>query len=95
MTPRTPIQKPNVGAATALQLEDLYQVVLFNDDHHSMEFVVMCLMRTFKHSAELAAKIMLEAHARGRAIAEVEGEEAAQAHCGQLQSQGLMARIEQ
>ncbi|MCE9614695.1 MAG: ATP-dependent Clp protease adaptor ClpS [Lentisphaerae bacterium] len=72
----------------------MYQVVLHNDDHNSMEFVVLCLMRVFGHTADLAAKIMLEAHDRGRAIAEVEAEAEAKVHRDQLQSFGLSATVE-
>ncbi len=78
----------------ASELEDLCQVVLFNDDVNSMEFVVGCLMKVFRHSAELAAKIMIDAHLRGRAIAEVEGRADAVKHKQQLESFGLTAEVE-
>jgi ATP-dependent Clp protease adaptor protein ClpS len=81
-------------AGTEVQLEDLYQVVLHNDDHNTMERVVGCLMQVFGHPMELAEKIMLEAHSRGKAIAEVEGETEARTHCGQLLSFGLTATVE-
>lgn len=71
------------------------QVVLYNDDHHSMEFVVDCLMRVFGHTPDLAAKIMWEAHRRGRAIAEVEDAESARRHCAQLTGYGLSAEVEE
>lgn len=70
------------------------QVVLYNDDHHTMEFVIECLARVFGHSADLAAKITWEAHRRGRAIAEVEDAEAARRHCAQLVGYGLRAEVE-
>jgi ATP-dependent Clp protease adaptor protein ClpS len=70
------------------------QVVLHNDDHHTMDFVVECLMRVFGHTADLAAKIMWEAHQRGRAIAEVEDGDAARRHCAQLTGYGLKAEVE-
>jgi len=74
--------------------DDLYQVVLHNDDHNTMEYVVLCLMRVFGHPRELAVKIMLEAHSLGRAVAEVEPETPARQHRDQLQSCGLTATIE-
>ena len=76
------------------QLDDLYQVILHNDDHNAMERVVHCLMQVFGHSQDLAIKIMLEAHDRGSAIAEVEAESQAQLHRDQLQSFGLSATVE-
>ena len=84
----------DAGVDTAARLEDMYQVVLFNDDHNSMEHVVLCLQRIFAHPEPLAIKIMLEAHENGKAIAEVEAETEARLHVGQLQSSGLTATME-
>ena len=75
------------------RLEDMYEVRLFNDDHNACEYVVMNLMQIFGHTLELAARIMLEAHNRGMAIAEVEGESEARLHRDQLVSAGLSAEI--
>lgn len=85
---------PAAGTGVQAQLEDMYQVVLFNDDHNSMEHVVDCLTKTFSHPLELAIKIMLEAHEKGKAIAEVESETPAKLHCDQLTSFGLTAVVE-
>lgn len=73
---------------------DLFQVVLHNDDHNDALHVVRVLMQVFTHSRELATKIMMEAHQRGKAIAEVEEEAAARLHREQLQSFGLSATLE-
>lgn len=78
----------------AARLEDLCQVVLFNDDHNTVDFVVESLMQVFGHPVGLAAKIMMEAHEKGRAIAEVESETPARLHKEQLQSLGLTAEVE-
>ena len=45
-----------------------YNVILLNDDHHSMEFVVEVLCKVLGCSLERAAQFMLEAHNSGRAI---------------------------
>lgn len=94
MSPKPAIAVPKQQAASAVQRESIWQVVLHNDDHNTMEHVVLSLMRVFGHSADLAAKIMVEAHERGRAIAEVEAESLARKHRDQLQSRGLIATIE-
>ena len=88
--------KPLTATHTAIadRLEDMCQVVLFNDDHNTAEFVVECLRKVFSHPEELAAKIMIEAHTRGRSIAEVESETPARLHKEQLQSFGLTAEVE-
>ena len=76
------------------QLADVYQVVLWNDDHNEAGFVVRCIMQIFGHALSLATKIMFEAHNNGKAIAEVEGKESAELHCQQLKSFGLTASME-
>jgi ATP-dependent Clp protease adaptor protein ClpS len=87
-------EKPVAGTDTTERLEDMYQVVLHNDDHNSMEHVVLCLMRVFGHSEQLAVKIMMEAHEKERAIAEVEAETPAKLHKDQLRSYSLIATVE-
>ena len=94
MTMTTTIRETDVQTDAQTRLEDMVQVVLYNDDYNAMEHVVHSLMRVFAHTMEIAVKIMLEAHNRGKAIAEVEGETPARRHCAQLQSLGLTATIE-
>lgn len=94
MTGTSVIERPAVGTGSAVEIEDLYQVVLWNDDHNTMEHVVECLMRVFAHPLQLAQKIMREAHEKGRAVAEVEAESLAILHRDQLQSMGLTATLE-
>jgi len=77
-----------------ITLEDLYEVILHNDDVNVMEHVVRSLVKVFGHPASLATKITLEAHTRGRSVAEVEERELAQLHKEQLNSFGLTASIE-
>lgn len=71
------------------------QVILYNDDVHSFQYVIVCLVRTFGHSAALAEKIAVEADARGRAIAEVEPREEAERHARLLRACGLRADTEE
>lgn len=85
---------PEVKTVIREHLEGFFQVILYNDDHNAMEHVIKSLIQVFGHSAELSDKIMLEAHIRGRAIAEVEAESQARLHRDQLQSFGLTASIE-
>ena len=67
-------------------LEGMYQVILHNDDHNSMDHIVASLGKVFGHAPQLAEKIMMEAHGRGSAVAEVEAESPAKLHRDQLQS---------
>jgi ATP-dependent Clp protease adaptor protein ClpS len=45
-----------------------YHVVLANDDHHSMDFVVDVLRKVLGIPLERAMQFMLEAHTSGRAV---------------------------
>ncbi|NQT94766.1 MAG: ATP-dependent Clp protease adaptor ClpS [Lentisphaerae bacterium] len=86
--------EPVVGTDASLLHEDMFQVVLHNDDWNTIDHVVRCLVRIFGHSTQLAVKIMMEAHRTGRAVAEVEAETEAKRHRDQLQSAGLSATVE-
>ena len=45
-----------------------YKVVLLNDDYTPMEFVVQILTRFFGMNQELATKVMLTVHTKGKAV---------------------------
>ena len=45
-----------------------YKVVLLNDDYTPMEFVVQVLTRFFGMNQELATKVMLTVHTKGKAV---------------------------
>ncbi len=77
-----------------IQKERICQVVLHNDDVNSVEHVVNCLQAVFAYNVPLAAKIMVEAHERGKAVAEVEAETPALEHRDQLRTYGLSATVE-
>ena len=71
-----------------------HQVILFNDDVNSFDFVVKALMAVFGHSSALAERITMEAHTNGRAVAETEGEPEAIRHAAALRKLGLTAAVE-
>lgn len=45
-----------------------YKVVLLNDDYTPMEFVVQILTTFFAMNQELATKVMLTVHTKGKAV---------------------------
>jgi ATP-dependent Clp protease adaptor protein ClpS len=85
------IEAPEATTVTDSKLADMYEVILYNDDHNTMDTVLDALMAIFAHPIELAMRIMLEAHHRGKAIAEVEEKEQAKTHTRQLIDRGLTA----
>ena len=63
-----------------------YHVILFNDDHHSMEFVVEVLCKTFGYSVQRSIEFMWEAHTTGRAVVWTGPKEVAELKVEQLTS---------
>ena len=57
-------------SATDIALEEptLYQVILFNDDWTTMDFVIDVLMRIFEKNNDEAVEVMLKIHKEGSGI---------------------------
>ena len=72
MTPRsaktnpTPVLEPTT--ASEVRLLPPYNVILLNDDEHSMEFVVDVLRKVFGFPLERSFQLMLAAHEKGCSI---------------------------
>src|SRR4051795_12725885 len=65
-TVATPKTKPREESRT--RRVPPYHVVLANDDHHSMDFVVEVLKKVLGVSEQKAVLLMLAAHTAGRAV---------------------------
>jgi ATP-dependent Clp protease adaptor protein ClpS len=63
-----------------------YHVILENDDHHSMEFVVEVLMKSIGCAVERAYQFMMEAHTSGRAVVWTGPKEVAELKLEQIQT---------
>jgi ATP-dependent Clp protease adaptor protein ClpS len=63
-----------------------YNVILENDDHHSMEFVVGVLIKTLGYSTERCVQLMMEAHTSGRAVVWTGTREVAELKMEQMQT---------
>ena len=63
-----------------------YNVIIENDDHHSMEFVVEVLMKVLGASVERAFQLMIEAHETGRAVVWTGPKEVAELKAEQIQT---------
>lgn len=66
--PATPTTKPDVETHSDARLLPPYNVILENDDHHSMLFVVMVLRKVIGVSEEGAIQLMMIAHETGEAV---------------------------
>lgn len=63
-----------------------YHLILANDDHHSMDFVVEVLRKVLGVPMERAVLLMLEAHTSGRAIVWTGPKEVAELKADQVQT---------
>ncbi len=90
-----PSAKPHTAAERTVAHIPLYKVLLHNDDHNTMEHVVMTLMQIFRFDKAKSERIMLEAHRSGVALCVVEPLEQAELHRDQLRSYSLIASLEQ
>ena len=88
----TPAVRSDDGLGNGLGWDS--QVVLYNDDVHTFDYVIAALCAVFGHGAQLAGQIAMDAHTKGRAIAEVEEREKAEAHAAILKAGGLRATVE-
>jgi ATP-dependent Clp protease adapter protein ClpS len=60
---------PRLDEGTILDDEDPYMVILYNDDYHGMDEVVMQLQIATRYDIDTCIQIMWEAHTSGRAVA--------------------------
>lgn len=94
----TPVHTPpetTIDEETLRRALPPYHVVLHNDDHNSMDYVVRSLIRSVPSlTVERAAEIMLEAHNHGQASVIVCPKEAAEHYRERLESCALTATIE-
>ena len=88
----TPAVRSDDGLGNGLGWDS--QVVLYNDDVHTFDYVIAALCAVFGNGAQLAGQIAMEAHTKGRAIVEVEEREKAEAHAAILKAGGLRATVE-
>ncbi len=93
--PALPAPVTVVDEETLKRLVPPYRVVLHNDDHNSMDHVVISLTRCVPSlTVERAVEIMFEAHNNGQATVIECPKEAAEHYRDCLESRGLTATIE-
>lgn len=56
------VRETTILQATRLKKPSVYDIIMYNDDVTSMEFVVMVLMEVFEYNTRSAVDIMLKIH---------------------------------
>ncbi len=63
-----------------------YNVILLNDDHHSLEFVVEVLQKALGFNEQRAVLLTLQAHTEGRSVVYTGTKEVAELKAEQIQT---------
>ena len=82
----TPVLTPETREDQQVKLLPPYHVILHNDDHHSMEFVLEVLTKVFKYKTEETFTLMMRAHEQGRSIVWTGAKEVAELKVEQMTS---------
>lgn len=73
-----------------------YKVLLINDEMHSKDFVTRILLKVIPGlTQDAAARIMMHAHSKGRAVVGVWIFEISEGYCDLLRTNGLVSDIEE
>ena len=70
--------KEATRTTTEIRFPDRFNVLLINDDHTPMEFVIQLLIEIFNRNTIQAKEIMITAHENGKGIAGTYGLEIAE-----------------
>jgi len=95
MTPTTPdtITKSTVDSHELTQSIPRYNVVLFDDNDHTYEYVVELLTKLFSHSRSAAWRMAQEVDRCGRSIVYTTNKEQAEFKRSQIHSYGADWRL--
>jgi len=85
---------PEVSVRVDEALDNPWQVVIYNDPVNLMSYVAVVIRKVFGYAEELASKLMLDVHEKGRAIVWTGGREKAEFYVQQLQGHQLLAAME-
>ena len=85
---------PAKAAATELQLQDAWRVVVLNDPVNLMSYVVLVFKKVFGFDEATARRHMMEVHEGGRSVVWVGSREKAEAYLFTLQQWHLTVILE-
>ncbi len=89
-----PIDLPDIESKSTTDLDQMWQVVLLDDDDHTYDYVTEMLVAIFEHSEGLAYRMACEVDSKKRVIVEVAGKKEAEAKCERIKTYGPDWRIE-
>ena len=72
---------------------NLHEIILFNDDVNTFDFVIDCLMEICDHTAEQAEQCALLVHYKGKCAVKTGEYDELKPRCTQLLTRGLSAEI--
>src|SRR5688500_10288081 len=90
-TETLPVPKEHTEEKTKRQPP--YNVILFNDDDHTFEYVIQMLQTIFGHPPERGYQMALEVHTKGRVIVDTTTMERAELKRDQIHAFGPDPRI--
>lgn len=71
------------------------QIIVFNDDFNTFEWVIECFMQVLGHSSEQAEQLALIIHNKGKATVKSGTKDELIPLCGALVDRGLSAEVEE
>ncbi|HSQ47871.1 MAG: ATP-dependent Clp protease adaptor ClpS [Lutibacter sp.] len=72
---------------------NLHEIILFNDDVNTFDFVIDCLVEICDHTAEQAEQCALLVHYKGKCAVKTGEYDELKPRCTQLLTRGLSAEI--
>ena len=69
------------------------QIIVFNDDHNSFEWVIECFMAVLRHAHDQAEQLSIIIHYKGKATVKTGEREKLVPLCAALQERGLSAEM--
>ena len=94
-SPTSPSKETERAPRTVEDFLPPYSVILHNDDHHAMDFVVASLSKSVPGlTTQEATGIMLEAHNEGKAVVITCPLEHAELYRDRIRTFGLAATVE-
>lgn len=85
---------PELETITEVLTDSPWNVIIHNDPVNLMSYVAHVIRKIFGYNAQVAQKLMLEVHHKGRSVVWSGGRERAELYVKQLHSHQLLATME-